>query len=106
MSKAGRNDPCPCGSGKKYKQCCWNKRLPLGKRPFKATVLSGGAKKQMPDLMERTFGEAIKKGEHEGLGKILKDALPNVEEKGKFDFDKMHKDYLDESKKHKEEETP
>lgn len=20
--KAGRNDPCPCGSGKKYKQCC------------------------------------------------------------------------------------
>ena len=22
MSKIGRNDPCPCGSGKKYKQCC------------------------------------------------------------------------------------
>jgi tetratricopeptide (TPR) repeat protein len=21
-SKIGRNDPCPCGSGKKYKQCC------------------------------------------------------------------------------------
>jgi len=21
----GRNDPCPCGSGKKYKQCCLNK---------------------------------------------------------------------------------
>lgn len=20
--KSGRNDPCPCGSGKKYKQCC------------------------------------------------------------------------------------
>ena len=20
--KVGRNDPCPCGSGKKYKQCC------------------------------------------------------------------------------------
>ena len=20
--KAGRNDPCPCGSGKKYKRCC------------------------------------------------------------------------------------
>lgn len=24
MSKTGRNDPCPCGSGKKYKQCCMN----------------------------------------------------------------------------------
>jgi hypothetical protein len=22
--KIGRNDPCPCGSGKKYKQCCAN----------------------------------------------------------------------------------
>jgi len=21
-NKIGRNDPCPCGSGKKYKQCC------------------------------------------------------------------------------------
>ncbi|MCD6550415.1 preprotein translocase subunit SecA [bacterium] len=21
----GRNDPCPCGSGKKYKKCCWPK---------------------------------------------------------------------------------
>ena len=23
--KIGRNDPCPCGSGKKYKFCCMNK---------------------------------------------------------------------------------
>lgn len=22
VPKLGRNDPCPCGSGKKYKQCC------------------------------------------------------------------------------------
>ena len=21
-NKVGRNDPCPCGSGKKYKKCC------------------------------------------------------------------------------------
>ena len=24
--KIGRNDPCPCGSGKKYKSCCLRKR--------------------------------------------------------------------------------
>lgn len=24
-SKVGRNDPCPCGSGKKYKKCCIGK---------------------------------------------------------------------------------
>ena len=23
--KVGRNDPCPCGSGLKYKQCCLRK---------------------------------------------------------------------------------
>ena len=26
--KIGRNDPCPCGSGKKYKKCCLNKEQP------------------------------------------------------------------------------
>ncbi len=49
--KVGRNDPCPCGSGKKYKNCCMGKEqapktyTPTGKRKFKATVLntsSGG----------------------------------------------------------------
>ena len=25
VEKAGRNDLCPCGSGKKYKKCCWFK---------------------------------------------------------------------------------
>lgn len=25
MEKPGRNDPCPCGSGKKYKKCCLRK---------------------------------------------------------------------------------
>jgi len=22
----GRNDPCPCGSGRKAKHCCWSRR--------------------------------------------------------------------------------
>lgn len=26
-NKTGRNDPCPCGSGKKYKKCCHDKDL-------------------------------------------------------------------------------
>lgn len=44
-TKVGRNDPCPCGSGKKYKSCCWGKETkktytPSGKRKFKATLLS------------------------------------------------------------------
>ena len=32
--KIGRNDPCPCGSGKKYKHCCLGKTaLPDEKGP-------------------------------------------------------------------------
>lgn len=27
-TKVGRNDPCPCGSGKKSKKCCANHSLP------------------------------------------------------------------------------
>jgi len=25
VTKIGRNEPCPCGSGKKYKKCCLGK---------------------------------------------------------------------------------
>lgn len=53
--KIGRNDPCFCGSGKKYKNCCIGK--PISKPlPFKATLLS--QPKQI-DLMTRTFGDYI-----------------------------------------------
>jgi len=38
--KIGRNDPCPCGSGKKYKKCC------LGKAAISV------------DLLWRRLGEA------------------------------------------------
>lgn len=42
----GRNDPCPCGSGKKYKKCCLNKQndplvLPTIKDYGKAQLSSG-----------------------------------------------------------------
>ncbi len=26
--KVGRNDPCPCNSGKKYKNCCMRQQAP------------------------------------------------------------------------------
>ncbi|MBW2085358.1 MAG: anaerobic sulfatase maturase [Deltaproteobacteria bacterium] len=29
FKNVGPNDPCPCGSGKKYKKCCMNKQAPL-----------------------------------------------------------------------------
>ncbi|WP_082364086.1 SEC-C metal-binding domain-containing protein [Rhodopseudomonas sp. AAP120] len=32
-TKVGRNEPCPCGSGKKYKRCCGSKRSADAQRP-------------------------------------------------------------------------
>jgi len=29
QKQVGRNDPCPCGSGKKFKKCCMNKPRPF-----------------------------------------------------------------------------
>ena len=34
-AKTGRNDPCPCGSGKKFKQCClWGSDAAEGIQKF------------------------------------------------------------------------
>lgn len=37
MDKVGRNDPCPCGSGKKYKKCC---EQGAPRKKFQAQVLT------------------------------------------------------------------
>jgi hypothetical protein len=38
--RIGRNDPCPCGSGKKFKHCCAGKadRLSLATRAWFALI--------------------------------------------------------------------
>ncbi len=78
VEKVGRNDPCPCGSGKKYKSCCLKNEQPkgttFGGRKFTAKVISSGGVKPQPTdqdplqakaavdyatLMERSFGEAL-----------------------------------------------
>lgn len=37
MKKVGRNDPCPCGSGRKYKKCCLD-RVATESNPIQAFV--------------------------------------------------------------------
>ena len=57
MSDIGRNDPCPCGSGKKYKRCCLGKGAPApdawtaGERDTSATTGAGS--------MSRCYQEAL-----------------------------------------------
>ncbi|MFQ5887636.1 MAG: SEC-C metal-binding domain-containing protein [Candidatus Hydrothermarchaeales archaeon] len=66
--KIGRNDPCPCGSGKKYKRCCLNKKdlleeeiLQDEKPPISrlALVRFEEELKDNPELW-KNFGEILK----------------------------------------------
>lgn len=69
-SKVGRNDPCPCGSGLKYKKCCLSK----GKSKKIETV---------KDLYLRKHGIRLKgKKDIEGIrkaGRLVLDTLDMVE---------------------------
>ncbi len=56
-NQPGRNDPCPCGSGKKYKACCWSKQLPKARKPLNAKLLSSGA--SASNLMGRVYGGSM-----------------------------------------------
>ena len=41
--KVGRNDPCPCGSGLKYKRCCLGKEDQEWQRWFDQDIAIGQA---------------------------------------------------------------
>ncbi|MGM0365021.1 MAG: SEC-C metal-binding domain-containing protein [Actinomycetota bacterium] len=43
MARIGRNQPCPCGSGKKYKKCCY------GKNNKGKILFSSGLRKDLPE---------------------------------------------------------
>ena len=45
MAKPGRNDPCPCGSGNKYKKCCLPKEE-AAEREQLAKAEAGRARKR------------------------------------------------------------
>ena len=47
MKKIKRNDPCPCGSGKKYKDCCYSKNYEEShpKKIIASFTMDDGSKK-------------------------------------------------------------
>jgi hypothetical protein len=52
MERPGRNDPCPCGSGRKYKKCCYRKDSEP--RKIKASVMK---KNPLAGLVQNAFNE-------------------------------------------------
>src|SRR6185437_13113496 len=47
-TKIGRNDPCPCGSGKKYKRCCIGNKNP---RPRPGIAAPDEAPQRMHEIL-------------------------------------------------------
>ena len=56
MKKTGRNDPCPCGSGKKFKKCCESKMI--GKR-FMAKKIEDTAIVEKPLDLSSLFEKSV-----------------------------------------------
>lgn len=57
--KVGRNDPCPCGSGKKYKRCCLGKHeeadLAVGAEEVAAARQKEKEEQRLLSSIEQTF---------------------------------------------------
>ena len=92
MGNVGRNDPCPCGSGKKYKKCCGLKSS-LQRRQF-----SNLNPEQVPSSMGKIAGmvsQTLKSINPEAAGKL--DAMI------KKQTDKLAEKMSDDPSKSKEE---
>lgn len=74
MKKIGRNDPCPCGSGKKFKKCCESKMI--GGR-FKAAKID--LESSMP--IKKTVG--LSSLFHSSLAQTPKKPMPSSEKEKK-----------------------
>jgi methionyl aminopeptidase len=69
--KVGRNDPCPCGSGIKYKKCCLGKDLQVNREPG-----AQYAQRYKIRLKEEADIEGIRKA-----GQLVLDTFEQIEDK-------------------------
>jgi hypothetical protein len=65
-SRAGRNDPCPCGSGRKYKKCCLDKNRAVPADSYPATSM-----KLEPEILPRLWDEDAVAEDCGILGEIM-----------------------------------
>ena len=55
MAKVGRNDPCPCGSGKKYKHCCLLKQAKPKDQRITEIVQEQGYPDKVGELLRNAY---------------------------------------------------
>lgn len=59
MAKTGRNEPCPCGSGKKYKHCCLSKDEAAESKGFAQTAAAAASAAEAARQKEQAFFEQL-----------------------------------------------
>ena len=62
MAKIGRNEPCPCGSGKKYKKCHGN---------LERLDRMAGIGSEIPGMRARHEAKELQRTQQQGLGKPI-----------------------------------
>lgn len=87
MAKTGRNDPCPCGSGKKYKKCClFKSEKSVGIEDSIQSKLN----QELLALFEKTYGQSgLEEALEEFWGEVqpeLKDGLMGQAEVNFFEW--------------------
>ncbi len=95
MTKIGRNEPCPCGSGKKYKKCCIGQNITEATTPTQISVSQEVEKLQETAIAKKesikNIGVFIFITTAEGDGWLLelsdKDALQVAKGGEKIDVD-------------------
>ncbi len=71
QEKVGRNDPCPCGSGKKYKKCCLSKN-----NSIEDSIITLYYRKYKIRLKQGTEIEGIRRA-----GRLVIDTLDMIEKR-------------------------
>ncbi len=68
MAKIGRNAPCPCGSGRKYKKCCGD---PLKEQRQEGVIGQGALPPEIKRALKRHEAQELIRTQQQGLGRPI-----------------------------------
>lgn len=75
MEKIGRNEPCPCGSGKKYKKCCLAKEQEIASRRRTEANVAGTVLDWLAARYPEGIRDAVQQGFYQGLKSTEREVL-------------------------------
>lgn len=78
MEKIGRNEPCPCGSGKKYKKCCLVKQQEDASRKRVEANVASSTLDWLAAHYPDGVREAVQEGFYRGLKTAEREALEGL----------------------------